>query len=200
MYGMMNDSNTDPLWLYEPNIKYEPPNRQNLHDLQNADTRALLSKLYEEFRHPRPSQSDMRTPEAKRASGPTQKEPPMSKNEYRTEAERIDDEVREAIAAPRRAAEIAKRIALVSTLESLANAEVGTVITFSKKLDSSDKTSTTFAAIKVSDDATWAVTGDGRWSNGQRRSFDSMLEWMTTGPNLVENVQKADSFSDVAAA
>jgi hypothetical protein len=119
-------------------------------------------------------------------------------DDNRSDAQKIDDAVREAIAKPRREAEIAKRIAAVSALESLKDVAVGTVITFTRKNARGDKKDVTYAALKSADNQ-WFVTGDGYRSNGDQQSFDSLLAWLTTGDTLAENVQAATKFAPVSA-
>jgi hypothetical protein len=134
---------------------------------------------------------------------PTTKETSkMGYNDYnndgrdsRSNQDQIDDAVRERIEKPRREAEIAKRVALVTALESLATAEVGTVIAFVKKLDKKDFN---YAAVKSADDR-WSVTGDGRYSNGLTYVWSDLLTNLTTGPDLAENVQVATGFSALQA-
>jgi hypothetical protein len=133
---------------------------------------------------------------------PTTKEmPKMGYNDYndgrdsRSNQDQIDDAVRERIEKPRREAEIAKRVALVTALEPLATAEVGTVIAFVKKFDKKDFN---YAAVKSADDR-WSVTGDGLYSNGLTYGWSDLLTNLTTGPNLAKNVQVATSFSALQA-
>lgn len=101
----------------------------------------------------------------------------------------IDEAVLEAIAKPRREAEIARRVALVTALEALTDVEVGTVLTFDRK---SGKDNVLYAALKTKDDM-WSVTGDGRYSTSD------LIQHLSTGSFPAENIQVADTFTPLAA-
>lgn len=133
----------------------------------------------------------------------SKEKPEMGYNDYDnnrgrvlSSQEQIDAAVREAIEKPRREAEIAKRVAAVGVLESLKDAKVGTLITFTRQ--TGKKEPLTYAALKTADDR-WFVTGDGYASNGEPRTFDNLLQWLTTGETLAENVQQATKFEAVSA-
>jgi hypothetical protein len=119
--------------------------------------------------------------------------PEMGYNDdNRSSQQKIDDAVREQIEAPRREAEIAKRKALVLSLEPLADAKVGTVLVFTRKYAGTDFT---VAVIKTDADV-WAMTGDGyNPTRGDRVSFKQLLEYLTTGQAVAENVQVATGFA-----
>lgn len=95
----------------------------------------------------------------------------------------IDEAVREAIAAPKRAAEIAARKAAVEALGVEDKYEVGTVLTFDR--ESSKTVTHSHVALKTADG--WYATG-GRLTGNGVQSWDNLLHWMTTGENLVSNV------------
>lgn len=109
----------------------------------------------------------------------------------------IDEAVREAIEAPRRAAEIAKRVAAVTALTAaFAEAATGALFTFTKKHGKDD---VSFAAFKTGDNR-WSVTGDGRYTNGATYTWDELLSYLTVGSDLAENVQLATAFSPLDAS
>lgn len=100
----------------------------------------------------------------------------------KTAQQEIDDAVREAIEKPKREAEIAKRVAAVQALTP-DTYDVGTVIKFKRQYG---KTTYTFAALKVEGDK-WFVTGSTLVSSAGW-NWTNLVEWMTTGENLVTDV------------
>jgi hypothetical protein len=133
---------------------------------------------------------------------PTTKEMPKmnynnndSDDDRRSAQQKIDDLVREQIEAPRIAAEVAKRVALVTSLEPLADAPIGTVLVFSRTYNNGGNTTYVSAVIKADVDV-WAMTGDGYNSaRGDRVGFKQLLGYLTTGQTLAENVQVATGFA-----
>lgn len=123
--------------------------------------------------------------------GPKPPFPPDLKKEQSVlnDQQAIDDQVKEAIAAPRRAAEVARRVEAVHALDVLADAEVGTVLRFRRTYS---KKEYTYAAIKVADNS-WYVTGNSTVHSGSY-VWEGLLEWMTTGENLVHEVQVANGW------
>lgn len=125
----------------------------------------------------------------------TKKEKPIMgyNDDTRSSQQKIDDAVREAIEKPRREAEIARRVALVASLEPLATAPVGTVLTFERNYG--NETPVLQAAIKAEDDV-WNTTYDPyTGSRGERVGFKKLLDMLTTGQYLAENVQVATNFA-----
>jgi hypothetical protein len=180
--------------LYDELLKYRSTPQPKPH-LPYVTTSYNIKDLFRQLR-------DMRIPMTgnRMFLAPEKEKEPMGSNydnDGRSNQQKIDDAVREEIEAPRRAAEIAKRVAAVKALEPIVAGAVGTVVTFNKKLDRGDKTSYAYAAIKVSDDA-WALTGDGQYTNGNRLNSKDFLSHLVTGPNAAEDVQAATEFAPVA--
>jgi len=124
---------------------------------------------------------------------PSDKEPKDMASTYglsRDDQYEIDHAVREAIAAPKKIAEIATRKAAVEALGVEDNRPVGTVITFKRVVG---KNTYMHVGIKA-DDEKWYVTGGQLTGNGSQ-SWDNLLQWMTTGENLVSDVQVSVSGS-----
>jgi hypothetical protein len=116
-----------------------------------------------------------------------------SMNTVLSEREQIDAEVREAIAAPRRAREIALRIAAVTAIGIDDAHEVGTVMRFKRKYGANVYT---YAAIKTGEDK-WYVTGSNTVvSSGY--TWEGLTEWMTTGENLITDLQISDTWTQVS--
>jgi hypothetical protein len=115
-----------------------------------------------------------------------------SMNTVLTEREQIDAEVREAIAAPRRAREIALRIAAVKAIGIDDTHEAGTVMRFKRKYGSNVYT---YAVIKA-ENGMWYMTGAN--SSHNPYSWESLTEWMTTGENLITDLQIADTWTQVS--
>jgi len=117
----------------------------------------------------------------------TEKENPAMGSNYGLsydDQHQIDEEVREAIAAPKRAAEVANRKAAVEALGVEDTYEVGTVLTFDR---AASKTVTHSHVALKTDAETWLATG-GRLTGNGSQSWNGLLTWMTTGDVLVSNV------------
>ncbi len=119
----------------------------------------------------------------------------------KTDQQIIDDEVREAIEKPRREAEVAKRVAAVTALAALENAEDGTIIRFRRRFGGKNGRVYNYAALLVTakrdgENEVWYLTGNYS-SDRAGYTFEQLLSWMTTGENLVEDVQVATSFDSI---
>jgi hypothetical protein len=108
----------------------------------------------------------------------------------------IDAAVREAIAKPRREAEIAARVAAVEKLGVEDKHEVGTVLRFKRASGKhASALEHTFVAVKIDDDS-WLVTGGDQTGSGDQ-SWDNLLQWMTTGRVMVTNVEFAATWTEI---
>lgn len=198
----------DP-WLEELQYRYDLGYLQypssHSHTIVTSSNTSSYDQFRREFREElrsryqeRPQMGDVLSQLLKAKA--KKEKPEMGYNDYdnrdrRSSQEKIDDAVREAIEAPRRAAEIERRVAAVTALEPVLALPVGSVFTFNKKYDGA-KDETTFAAIKTADNV-WAVTGDGRYSNGQRYSVSDLMHFLTTGTDLATAVKTASKFDTV---
>jgi len=108
------------------------------------------------------------------------------------EQQEIDEAVREAIEKPRREAEIAKRVAAIQAIGTDDTHEVGAVMRWKRKYG---KTVYAYAAIKTADEK-WYVTGSQTTSAGGY-TWDKLVEWMTTGENLITDLEIASGWNPV---
>ena len=204
----MEDTNFDPLWLYNPQADYTYEQISSGRRYGKSEVSEIIKNAMEstvvgpyswQTTSPAPSYDQVKALHRAQFIGgippePTKEKPIMGY--AKSNQELIDDAVREQIEAPRRALEIAKRVALVKALEPLADAEVGTVITYVRTLDKKDHL---YAAIKVSD-TKWYATGEGVVSNGQSYTWNDLLLLLTTGNSAASNVQRAVTFEAPGSA
>jgi len=113
-------------------------------------------------------------------------------NTVLSEQQQIDAEVREAIARPRREREIALRIAAVTAIGIDDNHEAGTVMRFKRKFGTNVYT---YAVIKA-ENGMWYMTGAN--SSHSPYTWESLTEWMTTGENLITELQISDTWTKVS--
>lgn len=189
----------DPLWSSYGPIKFEKSPYEAELRTEYEGVYRRMGKLFEYQAKSRHSETRARLLEALRQ--PQGGIPPELKKEKpemgynddnRSSQQKIDDAVREAIEAPRREAEIAKRKALVLSLEPLADAKVGTVLVFTRTYAGTDF----IVAVIKTDTDVWAMTGDGYNSTrGDRVNFKQLLEYLTTGQATAQNVQVATGFA-----
>jgi hypothetical protein len=112
-----------------------------------------------------------------------------AKEKELTEQEQIDAEVREAIAAPRRKAEVERRTTALEALGFKDAHSVGTVIRWKRKLG---KNVYTYAAIKTSEDQ-WFVTGS-KTVRTSGWTWEALTEHMVTGETIAEDVRVASGW------
>jgi hypothetical protein len=180
----------DPLWsMYEPEPKreYDSLSRTSTMYISTPDRSETKARLLAMLNQ---SRSGGIPPET------TKEKPIMGYNDYdnrdnRSAQDRIDDEVRKAIEEPRIKAEISKRVSLVTALEPLVSGPVGTVFIFTKVFR---KNPLLTVALKQAEDK-WAVAGDGDYTNDNTYTSASLLTYLTTGPDLAEDIQVATGFA-----
>lgn len=126
--------------------------------------------------------------------------------DHRSNQDKIDDAVKEAIEKPRREAEIARRVAAVGAFTAaLEGAESGTVVVLDRK---SGRRTDKYVALLApatreserngSEPAQkWHVTGNQGALTSYGWTFAEFLNWATTGEHLVENVRVAGEFNAV---
>lgn len=113
-----------------------------------------------------------------------------------TDQAEIDAAVREALAKPKREAEIAKRVAAVEAIGTEDTHEIGTVLKWDRKMQPGSKMKPyVYVAVKIGDDC-WYVTGTTTIKIGAYK-WEELLEWMITGSTLVENLQVAASWDTI---
>lgn len=192
-------NNFDSLWLYEPpsssaQSKYPIPRIRTT----SPEAGEFLEYLRQQRIIPPPITPD---PKGRVSKKPKTKEKPNmgsydNNGQYqRTSAEQIDDAVREALEAPRRLREIERRTNAIAALGVLETSEVGSAVTFTRKRN---KTTTDhFVGLKVEDDK-WIVSGtQGNVSGSYGFTWETFLQWLTTGEYLVEGVRVADTFKTI---
>lgn len=114
-----------------------------------------------------------------------------SMNTVATEQAEIDAAVREAIAGPRRLREIALRVAAVNAIGIDDTHEVGTVLRFDRKCGANVYS---YAVLKAANDK-WYMTGAN--ASHSPYTWESLTEWMTTGENLITNLQVSADWDDI---
>jgi hypothetical protein len=108
----------------------------------------------------------------------------------------IDEAVREAIMKPLREAEMAKRVAAVKAIGDLSEHPTGTVLRWQR--EENNKQTTLYVAVKAAENSWLVVTAmPERESYTYPRTDATLVEFLTSGPNMAQNLQVADSFTDI---
>lgn len=169
--GPLVIENYDSLWLYNP-----------------PQLTTHSNTFYYQYRYPMPIDQVAVVADGIFNFQPPEETPvPAAK----TKQQEIDDAVREALEKPKREAEIAKRIAAVEKLTALTF-EIGTVVKWKRQHGKNDYT---YAAIKATEDK-WFVTGSNMVSV-EGRTWEKLIEWMTTGENLIHDLQVSGEWTTV---
>lgn len=163
--------NYDSLWLYNP-----------------PQLTTHSNTFYYQYRYPLPTDQVAVVADGIFNFQPPEETPvPAAK----TKQQEIDAAVREALEKPKREAEISKRVAAVEKLAE-DTYEDGTVLKWKRKIG---KTEYVYAAIKVGEDK-WFVTGSQMVSSGGW-TWAGLVEWMTTGENLIHDLQVSGEWTTV---
>lgn len=193
--------NNDALWLYEPETsRYEGArldfgkyviNTPLQYESVLPNKRQTLEDLYAQY-----GRGGSMAPSSGNTPLPPELLPTKEKPQMETDSDMINAAVREAIAKPRREAEIAKRVAAVEAIGVEDNHEIGTVLRWKRK---ECKVVSTYVAVKIFEDRWFSTGGQGINNTGytQVRTWEALTEWMTTGENLVEELEIAASWTTI---